>query len=208
MNWEDRRIAGIGDLHPHVVAAFAKAGLSTAGTVVDEYMVHAVDAERITELARKVGLDQSETARVVAAVLPDASDQITSTWWSRHWADAVVGLAALALFSLGVRSVVAPPKPLASATVASGPAEPLAGPILLPVQHMIPVDTSKLPLDVDLLFSSRGDSPAGAVFQARLADLATVNSPPTATLRVSRMDLPEIAKWIGSSDVTILLKLR
>ncbi len=79
-----------------------------------------------------------------------------------------------------------------------------AGPLLtLPLGHMPVLGSRKLPLDVDLIFSSRLSLPAGSVFKVTLLDASPANQPTTITFRISEKDLVEAGKWIGSADTTV-----
>jgi hypothetical protein len=86
---------------------------------------------------------------------------------------------------------------------------PAAGQVLtLPVHHIPALGTRKLPLPVGLVFSSRQNAPAGAVFQVALLDATPIAQPTSIGVRLSAKDLAEVAKWIGSSDVTVVFPER
>jgi len=73
----------------------------------------------------------------------------------------------------------------------------------LTVDHMPALTGHHLPLDIDLVFSSRQSAPAGAVFRVKLLEASPAAQPAVITFRLPAKDLAEAAKWIGSSDVTV-----
>jgi hypothetical protein len=61
----------------------------------------------------------------------------------------------------------------------------------------------KLPLAVEMVFSSRQSAPGGAIFRVLLLEATPTSQPTTITVRLPAKDLAEAAKWIGSSDVSV-----
>jgi hypothetical protein len=70
------------------------------------------------------------------------------------------------------------------------------------------LDGRELPEDVDLVFSARQGGAAGVSLPGRLLALDTKATPPTAAVALPKEKVDEAAKWIGSSDVYLLLKAR
>jgi hypothetical protein len=69
-----------------------------------------------------------------------------------------------------------------------------------------PIENQSFPRDVDALFSARDGTHTGAQIPVTLVALDPTPSAPTATLALDPKDASEVAKWIGSSDVYILMR--
>jgi hypothetical protein len=69
-----------------------------------------------------------------------------------------------------------------------------------------PIENQSFPRDVDALFSARDGTHTGAQIPATLVALDPTPSTPTATLALDPKNTGEVAKWIGSSDVYILMR--
>jgi hypothetical protein len=76
------------------------------------------------------------------------------------------------------------------------------------IKHAVPLDERGLPEDVDLLFSPRQGATAGASLPARLLALDAKATPPLATVAMAKDKADEAAKWMGSSDVYLSLRVR
>lgn len=258
MRWEKRRIDKLRGIDPSMVAAFKEQKMGTAGAIVGEYGGEAHPG--LAALAGRVNRPEADTARVLAGVLEESADRLTSNWRARHWADVmVIGAGVLfvtGLLWLPVRQLIkgAVPevtphivavrdipggvavkegdvsvtgtgddgahalKAVLAGSYASVPiparttilpgmlgGPPAAGQVLtLPVHHMPALGMRKLPLPVGLVFSVRQNPPAGAVFQVTLLEAAPIGQPTSISVRLPAKDLAEVAKWIGSSDVTVV----
>jgi len=69
-----------------------------------------------------------------------------------------------------------------------------------------PIDNQSFPRNIDALFSARDGTHTGAQIPATLVALDPTPSAPTATLALDPKNAGEVAKWIGSSDVYILMR--
>jgi len=174
-------------------------GIATAGIAVEFYNKAA--GSKLAAVAAKAGKGEKETAGVLAGVLSGAADNVTSDWFGLHWADVAVFLTAAAILTaLGWGFIDAPAgAPPPGATALSGEM------LVLPVQQAPSFDGRKFPLDVALVFSSRRGAAAGAVFRAKLLEGMPSGNPPVFRFRFAEKDLAEVAKWTGSSEVSIAL---
>ncbi len=69
-----------------------------------------------------------------------------------------------------------------------------------------PVDTHYFPRMVDTLFSARDGTHTGAQIPATLLALDPNSNAPSATLAVDPKNIGEMAKWVGSSDIYVLMR--
>ena len=86
----------------------------------------------------------------------------------------------------------------------------LAGQSVLQVEikHAAPLGGRALPEAIDLLFSSRQGAATGAPLPALLLAFDTKAAPPLATVAMAKDKADEAAKWIGSCDVYLSLRVR
>ena len=152
--------------------------------------------QRITGTAR-LGTPQVYALRELPAGTLVTARDLRVTGASRDAAQAVLAVLAGDYASRAIP---------AGAVVTHGMlgGRPSSGRLLtLPVQHMPTLGKRKLPLDVEMAFSSRQSAPGGALFRVLLLEADPANQPTTITVRLPAKDLAEAAKWIGSSDVSV-----
>ena len=77
----------------------------------------------------------------------------------------------------------------------------------VPVKSVPALDGRPLPQRVEVLLSPRTNPGNGAVITAELLAVDSSSAPAVASLAVEPAALPELSRWIGSSDVYLMLRV-
>jgi hypothetical protein len=77
----------------------------------------------------------------------------------------------------------------------------------VPLKSVPALDGWPLPQTVNVILSPRNNPDAGAAITAALLALDPSTTPAVASIAVNAADLPQVSRWIGSSDAYLVLRV-